>query len=79
MPAFRQILVANLEPGRIRPERLVGKYVPNLVARPFEIEKGFFEEVRRLTGSKVLGEWEGWERMIRAEKEGSGRGVVEVV
>lgn len=36
------------------PEQLVGRYVPNLTARTFELNKGYVEEVCRLTGSEVL-------------------------
>ncbi len=36
------------------PEQFVGKYVPNLTAKTFEIERDYVEEVRQLTGSEVL-------------------------
>lgn len=40
--------------GSVDPETLVGKWIPNVVGKVFETEKGFVEEVRRVTGSAVL-------------------------
>ena len=74
MPAFRQVLLSNLESKRIRPERLIGKYVPNVTGKPFSIEKEYFEEVATITGSKkvkdVLAEWDSWMERVKMEKKG---------
>lgn len=49
----------------IDPGKLVGKYIPNVTAKPFEISKEYFEEVYRLTNSprigSVLANWERYE------------------
>lgn len=60
--SFRNALVQNIDERSIRPESLIGKYVPNLTAKPFSIDKEYFEEVYKLTGSEmikaVLENWE---------------------
>lgn len=38
----------------IYPDVFVGRYVPNLTARIFELEKSYFEFTSGLTGSLVL-------------------------
>jgi fatty acid synthase subunit beta len=62
MEAFRRVLLANLEKGRIQPEKLVGKYIPNVTGRPFGISKADCEEVWDITKSErlrgVLDTWE---------------------
>ena len=49
----------------IDPQKLVGKYIPNVTAKPFELTKEYFEEVYRLTNSprigSVLSNWETYE------------------
>jgi fatty acid synthase subunit beta len=41
---------------------LIGKYIPNVTARPFELTKEYFEDVYRLTNSPrighILANWE---------------------
>lgn len=54
MPAFRNVLLANLEPGRIRADKLVGRYIPNVTGRPFDITKEYVEDVAKVTGSERL-------------------------
>ena len=62
MEAFRRVLLANLEKGGIQPEKLVGKYIPNVTGRPFGISKAHCEEVWDITKSErlrgVLDTWE---------------------
>ncbi|RDW87105.1 Fatty acid synthase beta subunit [Aspergillus mulundensis] len=54
---FRQCL---LRPGflvdNIDVEQLVGKYIPNVMARPFSLDREYFQEAFELTQSPVLGE-----------------------
>ncbi|KAJ0416957.1 acyl transferase domain-containing protein [Aspergillus carlsbadensis] len=54
---FRQCL---LRPGllvdTVDVEQLVGRYIPNLMARPFSLDRGFVEEAYELTKSPVLEE-----------------------
>ena len=50
----------------IDPGKLVGKYIPNVTAKPFALTKEYFEEVYKLTNSprigNVLANWEGYEK-----------------
>ena len=54
---FRQCL---LRPGflveNVDVEQLVGKYIPNLMARPFSLEREYIQEAFELTRSPILGE-----------------------
>lgn len=52
-PAFREVL-ERVFPADLRWERLVGRYVPNLVARPFSLERAFVAEVAERGGSAAL-------------------------
>ncbi|KAF7591456.1 hypothetical protein BBP40_001559 [Aspergillus hancockii] len=64
VPGFRRCLLELIDSHALDPKRLVGKYIPNLTARPFELTKDYFELVRDLTGSValygVLNEWESY-------------------
>jgi len=55
VPAFRAVLEARIPEG-IPVERLIGRYIPNLTARPFSMERSYVQEVYDLTQSPVLGE-----------------------
>ena len=62
---FRSFLLKKINKTSIDPSKLVGKYIPNVTAKPFEISKEYFEEVYRLTNSprigNVLANWEKYE------------------
>lgn len=62
LPAFREVLLQNIKQEDIDPTKLIGKYVPNVTARPFEISKESFEHVYQVTKSErlkdVLDNWE---------------------
>ncbi|KAK6822510.1 hypothetical protein PG987_014055 [Apiospora arundinis] len=64
MDAFRRVLLDNLDVTRLSPEKLVGKYVPNVTGKPFELTREYFQESLRITGSeriqKVLEDWDTW-------------------
>ena len=53
--SFRHVLRQYIKTENVDVEKLAGKYVPNLVARPFAVEKNFAEKVRQNTGSGLLG------------------------
>lgn len=53
---YRKFLETTIDQNTIRPAALIGKWIPNLTARPFSLTKEYFEEVYRLTESVVLGE-----------------------
>ncbi|KAK6086189.1 fatty acid synthase [Seiridium cupressi] len=71
MEAFRRVLQDSLNAERLRPERLVGKYIPNVTGTPFAIGKEYFEDVLNITKSErvkeVLENWEDW--MARAQRQ----------
>jgi fatty acid synthase subunit beta len=62
---FRSFLLKKINKTTIDPSKLIGKYIPNVTARPFEITKEYFEDVYKLTGSpriaNILANWEKYE------------------
>ena len=62
---FRSFLLKKIHKTSIDPGKLVGKYIPNVTAKPFEISKAYFEEVYKLTNSprigNVLANWDKYE------------------
>ncbi|KAL2267370.1 hypothetical protein VTJ83DRAFT_4647 [Remersonia thermophila] len=73
MGAFRRVLQESLNLDRVKPQRLVGKYIPNITGEPFEVSKEYIEKVYQMTNSEALKEvldnWESWEERIRSERE----------
>lgn len=51
---FRRCLLDLIDSHSLDPKCLVGRYIPNLTARPFELSKEYFELVHRTTGSVAL-------------------------
>ena len=68
---FRSFLLKKINKTTIDPGKLIGKYIPNVTAKPFAITKEYFEEVYKLTNSprigNVLANWDSYEQ---ATKEG---------
>jgi len=62
---FRSFLLKKINKTTIDPAKLIGKYIPNVTAKPFELTKEYFEEVYRLTNSpriaNVLANWDKYE------------------
>ncbi|KAF1352373.1 acyl transferase domain-containing protein [Delphinella strobiligena] len=62
---FRSFLLKKINKTSIDPSKLVGKYIPNVTAKPFELTKEYFEDVYRLTNSPkigaILANWEKYE------------------
>lgn len=62
---FRSFLLKKINKTSIDPGKLVGKYIPNVTAKPFAISKDYFEEVYKLTNSprigNVLANWDKYE------------------
>nr|QOV03397.1 SpofasB [Hypomontagnella monticulosa] len=54
VPTFRKFFHERVKAEDIRPERLVGSFIPNVVGKPFSIEKSFIQEVSKVTESPVL-------------------------
>ncbi|WP_436838369.1 fatty acid synthase subunit beta domain-containing protein [Nocardia xishanensis] len=63
VPEFRQKL-EQLLPEDLYPEVLVGRYIPNLVPRPFSLERAFVQEIADLVPSEplaaVLADFDSW-------------------
>jgi len=55
-------LKKNIVKENVKADRLVGKYIPNLTAKPFELTKEYFEDVYEITKSEKIKEIiENWE------------------
>lgn len=60
---FRSFLLKKIHKTSIDPQKLIGKYIPNVTARPFALTKEYFEDVYRLTSSPKIGAiLANWER-----------------
>ncbi|WP_228838003.1 type I polyketide synthase [Nocardia amamiensis] len=63
VPEFRHKL-EQLLPSDLQPEILLGRYIPNLVPRPFSLERAFIQEIADLVPSEplaaVLDEFDSW-------------------
>ncbi|KAH8759455.1 malonyltransferase-like protein [Diaporthe sp. PMI_573] len=72
---FRSFLLKKINKTTIDPSKLVGKYIPNVTAKPFALTKEYFEDVYKLTNSpriaNVLANWDSY--------QGDGTGPVEGV
>ncbi|KAI0950742.1 hypothetical protein AcW1_007973 [Taiwanofungus camphoratus] len=59
---FRAYLSKKINPAYLNPDTLIGKYVPNLVAKPFEVSKEYAQIIYDQTLSarldKVLRKWD---------------------
>ncbi|KAI5983403.1 hypothetical protein EDD15DRAFT_2390897 [Pisolithus albus] len=59
---FRAYLSKKVNPTLLNPDMLVGKYIPNLVAKPFDVSKDYAQLIYDQTSSprldKVLKKWE---------------------
>lgn len=51
---FRHHLSRFIRRQAVDVEKLRGRYVPNLTARPFDVSRGYLEDVYKLTDSVVL-------------------------
>ncbi|KAF2857557.1 beta subunit of fatty acid synthase [Piedraia hortae CBS 480.64] len=62
---FRSFLLKKINKTSIDPSKLIGKYIPNVTAKPFEVSREYFEEVYKLTNSprigNILANWEKYE------------------
>ncbi|TKA65378.1 Fatty acid synthase subunit beta [Cryomyces minteri] len=62
---FRSFLLKKIHKTSIDLGKLVGKYIPNVTAKPFALTKEYFEDVYRLTNSpkigNILANWDKYE------------------
>lgn len=54
--SYRKFLQRRIVESNIRPEKLVGKWVPNVMAERFSLDQSYIEEAYRLTQSPELKE-----------------------
>ncbi|RYP75527.1 hypothetical protein DL769_003814 [Monosporascus sp. CRB-8-3] len=60
---FRSFILKKINKTTIDPALLIGKYIPNVTARPFELTKEYFQDVYKLTGSpKIANILQNWEK-----------------
>ncbi|AOA61009.1 Fatty acid synthase subunit beta [Komagataella phaffii CBS 7435] len=62
---FQTFLCKKIPKSAVKPANLIGKYIPNLTAKPFQLTKEYFEDVYELTKSEkikhILDHWEEYE------------------
>lgn len=62
---FQRFLCKKIPQSSVKPDDLIGRYIPNLTAKPFEITKEYFQDVYELTGSEkiksIIDNWESYE------------------
>ncbi|EPQ31808.1 fatty acid synthase [Pseudozyma flocculosa PF-1] len=54
IPPFRAFLQQRLRSEMVHPDKLVGRYIPNLTASPFALSREYVERIHDQTGSAVL-------------------------
>ncbi|OVF11274.1 putative tetrafunctional fatty acid synthase subunit [Clavispora lusitaniae] len=63
---FQRFLCKKIPKSSVKPQDLIGKYIPNLTAKPFQITKEYFQEVYELTKSdkikSIIDNWESFEK-----------------
>jgi fatty acid synthase subunit beta len=51
---YREHLSNIIKVEDVKHSELVQRWIPNVVGKPFALEKSYLEEVQRITGSDVL-------------------------
>lgn len=54
--SYRKILQRRIPEENIHLDRILGKWIPNVMARPFSIDDDYLQEALELTKSPILGE-----------------------
>ncbi|CRG88165.1 fatty acid synthase subunit beta, fungi type [Talaromyces islandicus] len=63
--SFRRILERSIPSHMVNPELLIGKYIPNLTAKRFELSKTYCADILTLTKSSRMREiLENWEELV---------------
>lgn len=74
MLSFRNYLSKKIDPTQLNPDRLIGKYIPNLIAEPFRVDKAYAQKIYDQTASprleKILKSWEedAWDSNPRRQR-----------
>ncbi|WRT68297.1 uncharacterized protein IL334_005273 [Kwoniella shivajii] len=72
--SFRNYLVKKIDPSQLNPDKLVGKYIPNLIAETFEVTKSYVQKIFDQTASPrmeaILKNWEkeSWDSAAQRQK-----------
>ncbi|OGM42218.1 putative fatty acid synthase subunit beta [Aspergillus bombycis] len=53
---YRRFLEERIQAENVQVDRLVGKFIPNVMGKPFAIDRPYLEEAAAVTGSSVLRE-----------------------
>jgi fatty acid synthase subunit beta len=70
---FRSFLLKKVNKTTIDPAKLIGKYIPNVTARPFALTKEYFEDVYRLTNSPRIGQvLANWDKITQEDSVSNG-------
>ncbi|KAJ5689024.1 fatty acid synthase subunit beta [Penicillium macrosclerotiorum] len=56
VPSYRSFLEERIQNGDVNPQRLIGKWIPNITGKPFSLSSEYIQDVHRLTGSPILAE-----------------------
>ncbi|CAI5760087.1 unnamed protein product [Candida verbasci] len=63
---FQRFLCKKIPKSSVKPQDLIGKYIPNLTAKPFELTKEYFQDVYNLTKSEkiknIIDNWESYNK-----------------
>jgi fatty acid synthase subunit beta, fungi type len=54
IPHYRDYLSRKVDEADVKPNELVGRWIPNVVGKPFSLERPYIELVQRITGSEPL-------------------------
>lgn len=54
IPAYREYLTSKVQVADIKPDELVGRWIPNVVGKPFSLDRSYIELVQQITGSESL-------------------------
>lgn len=54
IPVYREYLSSKVQVGDIKPQELVGRWIPNVVGKPFSVDRSYVELVQQITGSESL-------------------------
>ena len=51
---YREYLKESILEENIAPDRLIGRFVPNVIGKPFSVDQSYVEDVAQITGSVPL-------------------------
>ncbi len=54
VPRFREYLKLTILEENVDMDLLIGKYIPNLTAKPFEVTREYVREIQALSASPVM-------------------------